>query len=291
MDHAVVGRVRSFNRTVTEGIGVLDDHFLGRGRPLGESRVLWEIGPDGADASTLGRRLGLDAGCVGRVLQSLASQGLVRIIGEPGADRAILTPLGLDERAELDRRSDDLAARLLEPLDDRQSSALVAAMAQVERLLNASMVRFAIEDPITADARWCFTQYFTELDARFEAGFNPALSIPADAHELTRPAGVLVIARLRDRPIGCGAIKFHGAAPAEVKRMWIAGAARGLGLGGRLLGELERHAREAGVRVLRLETNRALREAIALYRRSGYVEVERFNDEAYAHHWFEKPLS
>jgi GNAT superfamily N-acetyltransferase len=149
---------------------------------------------------------------------------------------------------------------------------------------------FTVEDPNTTDARWCFEQYFAELDTRFDAGFNPALTISADAHELTRPAGLLTIPRLRDRPVGCGALKFHGRAPAELKRMWIARDARGFGLGARLLHELERHAREAGARVLRLETNRALREAIALYRRSGYVEVNRFNDEAYAHHWFEKTL-
>jgi ribosomal protein S18 acetylase RimI-like enzyme len=72
--------------------------------------------------------------------------------------------------------------------------------------------------------------------------------------------------------------------------MWIAPAARGLGVGRRLLGELERTAGEAGVVVLRLETNRALSEAIALYKRSGYAEVKAFNAEPYAHHWFEKTL-
>jgi GNAT superfamily N-acetyltransferase len=90
--------------------------------------------------------------------------------------------------------------------------------------------------------------------------------------------------------IGCGALKFHQRRPAELKRMWIAPAARGLGVGRRLLGELERTAGEAGVVVLRLETNRALSEAIALYKRSGYVEVKAFNAEPYAHHWFEKTL-
>jgi ribosomal protein S18 acetylase RimI-like enzyme len=156
--------------------------------------------------------------------------------------------------------------------------------------LQASMVRFAIEDPTTPDARSCLEQYFAELDARFDVGFDPALSISADAHELMPPAGALLVARLGDRPVGCGAIKFHGDAPAELKRMWIAPAARGLGVGRRLLQELERHASEAGVAVLRLETNHALTEAIALYRRSGYVEVEAFNAEPYAHHWFEKRL-
>jgi DNA-binding MarR family transcriptional regulator/GNAT superfamily N-acetyltransferase len=294
MEQPIVERVRSFNRTVTEGIGVLDDHFLGRGRPLGESRILWEIGNDGTEVRALRFRLGLDSGYISRVLRSLERQRLVKVRAGRGDRRvrqASLTDRGRTERAELDRRSDKLAQRIIAPLNDPQRTALAAAMEKVERLLQASMVRFAIEDPNTADARWCFKQYFAELDARFDAGFNPGLSIPAAAHELTPPSGLLIVARLRGRPVGCGALKFHGKAPAEVKRMWIAATTRGLGLGARLLAELERHAREAGVRVLRLETNRALQEAIALYRRSGYVEVERFNDEAYAHHWFEKRLS
>ena len=72
--------------------------------------------------------------------------------------------------------------------------------------------------------------------------------------------------------------------------MWVAPDARGLGLGRRLLLELERHARAAGAKVVRLETNQTLEEAIHLYRSSGYREVAAFNDEPYAHHWFEKRL-
>jgi len=160
-----------------------------------------------------------------------------------------------------------------------------------ERPASAAVVSFAIEDPTTEDARWCLQEYFVELDTRFDAGFDPAMSIPADAHELVPPAGALIVARLGEKPVGCGALKFHGDAPAELKRMWIAPGARGLGVGRRLLQKLERHARDAGVTVVRLETNRSLTEAIALYRRSGYVEVAAFNDEPYAHHWFEKRLS
>jgi len=152
------------------------------------------------------------------------------------------------------------------------------------------MVEFTIENPAAADARWCVEQYFAELDRRFDAGFDPALSIPADAAELTPPAGLLVVARWNGRAVGCGALKFHGDKPAELKRMWVAADARGLGVGRGLLNELERLARGAGVRVVRLETNRSLKEAIALYRSSGYVEVDAFNDEPYAHHWFEKRL-
>ena len=261
---------------------------------MGEARTLWEIGPEGTEVRALRAQLGLDSGYTSRVLRSLEQQGLVTVDTSPG-DRRVrrvhLTEAGLAERAELDRRSDDVARSILEPLSDGQRARLVTSVTEVERLLRASMVRIAIEQPTTPDARWCIEQYFSELNARFEAGFDPSLSISADAQELTPPAGILLVARLRGRPVGCGALKLHPGAPAELKRMWVASEARGLGLGRRLLQELERHARDTGVDVLRLETNRALTEAIALYRSSGYCEVEAFNDEPYAHHWFEKRLS
>jgi DNA-binding MarR family transcriptional regulator/GNAT superfamily N-acetyltransferase len=294
MGTLAVQKIRSFNRTVTECIGALNDQFLGRALPLGEARLLWEIGPNGAEVRALRQRLDLDSGYLSRVLRSLERKKLVRVRANKGdrrVRRAYLTNAGLAERAELDRRSDLAAQQILEPLSDGQRATLVAAVTEVEKLFEAAMVRFAIEDPTTPDARWCFEQYFAELNARFEAGFDPALSISADARELTPPAGILLIARLRDRPVGCAALKFHVDAPAELKRMWITPAVRGLGLGRRLLGEMEQHAREAGVAVLRLETNRALSEAITLYSRAGYVEVAAFNEEPYAHHWFEKHLS
>jgi GNAT superfamily N-acetyltransferase/DNA-binding MarR family transcriptional regulator len=292
MDPAVQS-VRAFNRTVSDRIGALSDGFLGRGRPMAESRTLWEIGLEGAEVRELRYRLDLDSGYMSRILQSLGRQGLITIEAsrDDGRVRNVrLTRAGRAERAVLDRRADQVAWSFLEPLNDRQRGNLLTAMTDVERLLRASMVKIGIEDPTTPDARWCINQYFAELNTRFDAGFDPSRSISADAHELAPPAGALLIARLRDRPIGCGALKFHRRAPAELKRMWVAPEARGLGLGRRLLVELERHAREAGARTLRLETNRSLKEAIHLYRTRGYREVPAFNDEPYAHHWFEKRL-
>ncbi len=293
MDAAAVERVRTFNRTVAERIGALTDGFLGRGRPMVESRVLWEIGPDGAEIRELRARLGLDSGYTSRVLRSLERQRLVKVKESRHDARvrfARLTAAGRAERAELDRRADVVAWSFLEPLNDDQRAKLVAAMTDTERLLRASMVSLAVEDPTTRDARWCIDQYFSELNARFEGGFDPSQTIPADAHELVPPAGALLIARLRGQPIGCGALKFHRGAPADLKRMWVAPEARGLGLGRRILMELEEYARSAGVRIVRLETNRTLKEAIQLYRSSGYHEVAAFNSEPYAHHWFEKRL-
>jgi len=201
-----------------------------------------------------------------------------------------LTAAGRRERAELDQLSDGVAWAFLEPLDQGQRDRLVKAMGEVERLLRASLVRLAVEDPAGADARWCVGQYFAELNSRFDAGFDPTRSIPADAEELVPPAGAFVIARLKERPVGCGALKLHPRAPAELKRMWVSPDSRGLGVGRKLLVELERLAKNGGARRVQLETNRTLKEAIQLYRSAGYREVAAFNDEPYAHHWFEKRL-
>jgi GNAT superfamily N-acetyltransferase len=95
---------------------------------------------------------------------------------------------------------------------------------------------------------------------------------------------------LRGEPVGCGAVKHHPGAPSELKRMWVAESSRGLGIGRRLLTDLEACAVRSGASTARLETNRALIEAIAMYRSAGYVEVPAFNDEPFAHHWFEKQL-
>jgi DNA-binding MarR family transcriptional regulator/GNAT superfamily N-acetyltransferase len=278
---------------VTQRIGALQDEYLARGRPLGASRVLWEIGDDGSDLRTLRARLDLDSGYLSRLVRSLELDGLVVV--ETGAPdkrvRAVrLTRAGRAERELLDRRSDELASSLLVRLSDAQRERLVEAMGVVERLLTAGLVEVGLEDPTSTAARWCIESYFAELDRRFDAGFDPGRSISADAAELTEPAGLLLVARLRGEPIGCGALKLHGAAPAEIKRMWVAGCARGLGVGRRILSELEQRARDRGAGVVRLETNRALREASGLYRSAGYVEVQAFNDEPYAHHWFEKRL-
>jgi DNA-binding MarR family transcriptional regulator/GNAT superfamily N-acetyltransferase len=293
MDAVMVAQVRRFNRLVTERVGALDDHFLSRDRPLGEARVLWEIGADGCDVRALRSRLDLDSGYLSRLLRSLEQAGLAT--GEPNDhDRRIrivrLTEAGLAERVVLDERSNALAESFLAPLNAVQRERLVAAMGDVERLLTAAMVDISPTDPADPGARYCMGEYFAELDRRFDAGFDPATSISAGDDELRTPIGLLLVATLRTEPIGCGALKFHDGAPTELKRMWVAPSARGLGVGRRLLSELEREAARHASRIVRLETNESLTEAIALYRSSGYVEVPPFNDEPYAHHWFEKRL-
>jgi GNAT superfamily N-acetyltransferase len=152
-------------------------------------------------------------------------------------------------------------------------------------------VEVRICDPREPAARYCLRSYVDELGRRFDDGFDPAASISAADEELTPPAGLFLLATLHGEPVGCGALKFHGDDPAEIKRMWVGQTARGLGLGKRLLAELENQATARGAQVVRLETNRALTEAIGMYRAAGYREVAAFNDETYADHWFEKTLA
>jgi DNA-binding MarR family transcriptional regulator/GNAT superfamily N-acetyltransferase len=288
-----VGQVRRFNRTVTQRVGALQEAYLSRDRPLGQARVLWEIGAEGTPLASLRARLELDSGYLSRLLRTLEADGLVVVRTNPGDGRertAHLTAAGRAERSLLDARSDELAQSILDPLTPRQRERLVAAMSEVERLLLASMAKVEIRSPADPHARCCMRSYFAELADRFEDGFDPSASISADDAELTPPAGLLLIATVRSEPVGCGALKFHADGIAEIKRMWVAPTARGLGLGGRLLSELEEHARRRRMRVLRLETNQALTEAIGMYQSAGYQEVAAFNDEPYAHHWFEKRL-
>ncbi len=289
----MIEQVRRFNRVVTQRVGALNDEFLARDRPLGQARLLWEIGADGSDLRGLRSRLDLDSGYLSRLLRALEADRLV-VVEPSAADARVrtarLTSLGLAERAELDRRADLVADSILRPLSERQRGRLVAAMGEVERLLAASMVDISVTDPRDPDARFCLRSYFEELAVRFDAGYDPALGLPVSDAAMTPPAGLLLVARLHDEPVGCGALKFGPAGPAELKRMWVAPAARGLGLGRRLLAELEERAAAAGAHVVRLETNRNLTEAIGMYRAAGYREVAAFNDEAYAHHWFEKDL-
>ena len=163
-------------------------------------------------------------------------------------------------------------------------------MRTVKRLLTSATIEIRPADPASPDARSCVRAYFAELDRRSPTGFDAAAGISAEPHEVTPPAGLFLVAYVRGEPVGCGAVKHHPGAPSEIKRMWVAESARGLGIARRLLAALEADAVRGGASAARLETNRALVEAIALYRSAGYAEVPAFNDEPFAHHWFEKRL-
>lgn len=151
-------------------------------------------------------------------------------------------------------------------------------------------IELRVVDPDQPDAQACLRAYEAELDRRFDAGFAADTALPLPADELRAPAGRFVLAYREGVAVGCVGLKLHGTGAAEVKRLWVDESARGVGLAQRLLADVEDRARGAGAPAVQLDTNRTLTEAIALYRRTGYLEVDAFNGEPYAHHWFRKEL-
>jgi DNA-binding MarR family transcriptional regulator/predicted GNAT family acetyltransferase len=293
MDKSQLQQVRRFNRLVTQRVGALGIDYLRRGRPLAEARLIFEIGPEGVDVRTLRSKLGLDSGYLSRLLQSLKTQGLISVSkgdGDGRRRRVSLTRKGTTERAAYDKLSDNLAAAMLEPLNASGRRRLLAAMGEVERLIRAASIEIVAEAPDSADARRCLDDYFRELAVRFERGFDAVADDTARVEDMIPPSGLFLIARLDGDAIGCGGLKRVGKTTGEIKRVWTAPSARGLGVARRMLRTLEAAAREQGLKTLRLDTNRSLTEAHALYRSQGYREIARFSDNPYADHWFEKQL-
>jgi GNAT superfamily N-acetyltransferase len=236
----------------------------------------------------------MDSGQLSRLLRTLEADELIEVVPSSADARirvARLTGAGMAERCVLDDRSDELARSILTPLDSAQREQLVMAMRSVQRLITASLVQTRAVDPEHADAKRCLRAYVAELNRRSDIPFDPSNGSTAEPHEVRPPAGAFLVAYLNGDAIGCGAVKHRSGGPTDIKRMWVAESARGLGIGRRLLRELEQLARDGGARVVQLETNAALVEAIAMYRSAGYAEVPAFNDEPFADHWFVKPLT
>ncbi len=293
MDVDSITRVRRFNRAVTTEAGALDGSFLGRGRPLGEARVLCRIGVQGCDVAALRRDLGLDSGLMSRLVRSLEGQGLIRLARDrTDARRRVARPTdaGRAEIAAYDALSDDRAAALLDRQSARDRAALLEAMDRIACVLNRDRIDIGTEDPETDDARACLQSYYDTLTASFGVTFDPATSRDPDRDALRAPRGTFLIARSDGMPVGCCALQGDGSRTGEVKRLWVSPAARGLGLATRLMNAAEDHARSLGMTLLRLDTNRTLTAAIAMYRAQGWQEIPAFNDEPYAHHWFEKTI-
>lgn len=286
--------LRSFNRAFTQRIGVLQESYLDAGRPLGPSRLLFEIGDDGARIGELRRRLGLDSGYLSRLLRQLEQEGLVNVVADPADGRqrrAVLTSSGRREWRRLDRRSDEAARRLLAPLPAQRRADFAAALASAEHLLRAATVEAEVVDPGSPAAIAALRRYFGELDARFRSGFDPvAGGADDDLAALRQPAGTFVVVRSDDEVAACGGVQRVDARTGEIKRMWVDPSWRGLGLGQRLLARLETAAADHGWQRVVLDTNETLTEAITMYQRAGYQPIERYNDNPYAHHWFSKHL-
>lgn len=158
-------------------------------------------------------------------------------------------------------------------------------------MTDSAEVAFSIVDAGSIEARAAMANYFAELDQRLSGGFIADTALDDAATSFNPPAGAFVVARRDPDVVGCGAVRWLDDATAEIKRMWIDANVRGIGLGTRLLGRLEDEVLTSGRTRVVLDTNAALVEAIAMYRRLGYRDIAPYNDNPDAHHWFEKRLS
>nr|WP_319249381.1 helix-turn-helix domain-containing GNAT family N-acetyltransferase [uncultured Celeribacter sp.] len=286
-----VARIRRFNRAVTTETGVLDQSFLGRGRPLGAARVLNAIGPSGRAVSDIRQQLDLDTGLLSRLLRGLEEEGLIVTQEDPADKRrrlARFTAAGQAEYDAYERLSNDRAAALLQRHPTPQ--ALLEAMDLVASALSRDRTEIRDIDPEHPDAIDCMERYYGELAARFEMGFDPDKAARLDAQDMRVPNGCFLLAVSDGMPIGCVGLKGTDKGYAEIKRLWVSPSARGLGLAKRLMHAAETRAKDLGITVLRLDTNSALPEAAGLYHRLGWQEIERFNDDPYPDLFFEKRL-
>ena len=150
------------------------------------------------------------------------------------------------------------------------------------------MAEFVEVDAGSPAARAAMTSYFAELAERFPAGFDPTGYL--DPEDYNPPRGRFFLAMSGDEVLACGGVVWIDDSVAEIKRMWVDPAARGRGLASRLLAFLEQTAATSGRLTVRLDTNPVLTPAIAMYRKNGYRDIERYNDNPYAGLWFEKHL-
>jgi DNA-binding MarR family transcriptional regulator/GNAT superfamily N-acetyltransferase len=277
--------LRGFNRTYTQRVGVLDESFLDTGYPLGVTRLLFEIGYDGATVRELRDRLDLDSGYLTRLLRRLTDDGLAEVSPDP-ADRrrrvVTLTAGGRRAWQRLDDRSEELARGLVEPLTPRQRERLTDALTTADLLVRAATVEVRETDPTDPVARDAVGRYVAELGRRFPGGFDP---------EEPDHSGTFLVATSAGQAVAYGGVRQISDDTGEIKRMWVHDDWRGAGLGSRMLRELEALAGRLGHTRVVLDTHRALVEALAMYARAGYTEIPRYNDNPYAQAWFEKVLT
>jgi N-acetylglutamate synthase and related acetyltransferases len=284
-----IARIRRFNRAVTTETGALDQSFLGRGRPLGAARVLNAIGPSGRAVSDIRDFLDLDTGLLSRLLRGLEDEGLIGVVEDRKDKRrrfAVLTQEGHREYEAYEKLSNTRAQTLLDRHPHPEQ--LLAAMDLIASALGRDRIEIVATDPESATAFHCLESYYAELAARFSMGFDPAKAARLDSADMRPPRGQFLVALSDGLPSGCVGLKGTDKGFAEIKRLWVAPSARGLGLAKRLMSEVETRARDMGITTLRLDTNSALPEAAGLYRRTGWTEIERFNDDPYPDLFFEK---
>jgi DNA-binding MarR family transcriptional regulator/GNAT superfamily N-acetyltransferase len=285
-----IAEVRAFTRFYTAVIGVLDEGLLGTPYSVTEARVLFELAQaDATDVADLRRSLRLDSGYMSRIAARLEADGLVtRAPSGRDARRQVLalTPRGREVFADLDARSADQVTHLLDKLGDADQERLVTAMGTVRSLLGAAQGdglpatarAVVLREPAPGDLGWVVARhgalYAAEYgwSAEFEGLVARIVADYAAGHDPRREAAW--IAELDGEPVGCVFCVARDETTAQLRILLVEPAARGLGIGARLVAECLRFATAAGYESMMLWTNDVLTSARRIYEAAGFRLVE-----------------
>ncbi|HUJ61711.1 MAG TPA: helix-turn-helix domain-containing GNAT family N-acetyltransferase [Kofleriaceae bacterium] len=278
-----IAAIRGFNRFYTAQIGVLQNRLHDSPFALPEARLLYELGHrENLTATALGHELGLDAGYLSRLLQSLERRGFVRKLSSAEDRRQnllSLTPAGHAALLPLEMRARDEIADLLKPLDEKRQRALLAAMTAIETSLRPELpatrrTGFLLRPHRVGDLGWVasrhgalyaeeygwngeFEAFVARLVARFITHFDPARE-------------GCWIAEVDGEPVGSAFLVRHSETIAQLRMLFVEPRARGLGIGKALVDQCIRFARQNGYRKVVLWTNRGLHAARHLYEAAGF---------------------
>nr|WP_315217340.1 GNAT family N-acetyltransferase [uncultured Duganella sp.] len=292
-----VADVRAFNRFFTRQIGVLREGLLHSEYTLTEMRVLYELANQGDQpASALGRDLGLDRGYLSRILAKFESQGLVAKVPSPTDGRAKLLHLTEQGRAlyePLERRSREEVGDLLSRLEEPDQLRMLEAMRTIRQLLDTGSGMkyaqpFVLRSHRPGDMAWITRRHGAAYAAAqgWDASFETLVGvICADFERHFDPAlEHCWIAEMGGERVGSVAVARGGEeGVAKLRLLLVEDAARGAGLGSRLVDECHRFARAAGYRTMRLWTTDQQKEARQIYVAKGYVLVAREPVHAFGH--------
>ena len=292
-----IDAVRSFNRFYTRRLGLVRGGLVRTRHPLAEARVLYELGHHQAmETSALRDALDVDAGQLSRLLTRLETEGLLaRERSEGDARRRLirLTPAGAEAFETLDRRTVEQVGRLLDELGDARRARLVRALADVRAALQEPTLRtVSIRDRLQpGDLGWMVSRHGA-LYAReygWDASFETLVAGIAAAFDPARDTAW--IAEVDGRRAGCVLCVHQDERTAKLRTLLVEPDARGLGLGGRLVDEVIRHARARGYAELTLWTNDVLTAARRIYERAGFTLTGESPHHAFGHDLVEQTWS
>ncbi len=288
-----VAAVREFNRFYTNVLGLLQEGLLDTAYSLTEARLIFELArQDDAEASELRRSLDIDAGYLSRLLARFETDGLVtrtRSLADARRQVISLTSTGRAVFANLDARSSDQIRALLARLSADERQRVTAAMTGIREIIapSARPAAFVVRPPVPGDLGWVVQRhgalYAEEYgwDASFEALVARIVADYAARGDQRREAAW--IAEAGGQPAGCVFCMHKTDTTAQLRLLLVEPYARGMGVGGRLVGECISFARRAGYAEVMLWTNDVLHAARRIYQRAGFQLVASRPHHSYGH--------